>query len=171
MKEDFHVDMSGRIYEEKTIGIALVSSDKKLHYGCALKGNLIKLIRKKLFKGDIFEDPAKLYAICISLLVKNVRRNIRTLIICNDEDFQVVKKVLNYLLRPMDFEIINITEFRKRWGRGIGSLADNYATIYRRKALKPIKNQIGKKINVVEVNFDLIKQLWEEVEKNINVSD
>jgi len=165
MKEDFHVDMSGRIYEEKTIGIALVSSDKKTHYGCVLKGNLVKLIKKRLFQVNIFEDSAKLYAICISILVKNIRKDVKTLIICNDEDFVIVKKILNYLLRPVDFEIINITEFRKRLGRNIGSLADNYAKIYRRKALKPTRDNKGKKLQVVEINFDLIKRYWEETNK------
>src|SRR3989338_9611442 len=86
MKDNFFVDMSGRIYEERTIGIALVATENNAHYGCALKGNLVKFIKKNLFKKNIYEDSAKLYAICISLLVKNVRRQIKTLIICNDED-------------------------------------------------------------------------------------
>jgi hypothetical protein len=163
MKDNFHVDMSGRIYTEKTIGIALVGTDTNIHYGCALKGNLIKLIKKNLFKEDIYKDSAKLYAICISLLVKNVRNNIKTFIICNDEDFEVVKKVLNKLLNPVDFEIINITEFRKRLGRDIGSLADNYARIYRKKALKLSRLSKGKELNIIEVNFKIIKQYWDEL--------
>ncbi len=166
MKKDFHIDMSGRIYEERTIGIALVSTNKEIHYGCALRGNLVKLIKRKLFQKNIYEDSAKLYAICISLLVKNVRRNIKTLIICNDEDFNIVKKVLNQLLKPVDFEIINISEFRKRLGRNIGSFADNYAGIYRRRALKLNKQIRGRKLNVVEITFNLIKQNWEELKKN-----
>lgn len=163
MKGDFHVDMSNRIYEEKTIGIALVSADKKTHYGCALKGNLVKLIKRRLFKKNILKDSAKLYAICISLLVKNVKRDIKTLIVCNDEDFEVVKKSLNKLLNPVNFEVINISEFRKRLGRNIGSLADNYANIYRRRALKSNKQTQGKKLNIVEVTFNIIKQNWEEL--------
>jgi len=165
MKEDFHVDMSGRIYEEKTIGIALVRADKKIHYGCALKGNLVKLIKERLFIGNVFEDSAKLYAICIALLVKNVRKDIRTLIICNDEDFEVVKKVLNKLLKPLDFEVINITEFRRRLGRAIGSLADNYARIYKRKALKLLRHSRGKELNIIEINYNLIKEYWEEIKR------
>ena len=42
----FHVDMSGRIYEKRNIGIALVGMETKLHCGCALNGNLIKLVKK-----------------------------------------------------------------------------------------------------------------------------
>ena len=64
------------------------------------------------------------------------------------------------------FEIINISEFRKRLGRNIGSLADNYANIYRRKALKFNQRGKGKKLNTIEVNFNLIKQYWEELDKN-----
>lgn len=161
-EESFHVDMSGRIYEEKTLGIALVRSDKKVHYGCALKGNLVRLIRERLFGKNIFEDSAKLYAICISLLIKNVNEKVKTLIICNDEDFEVVKKCLNKLLSPVDFEIINITEFRKRLGRNIGSLADNYANIYRKRALKSCNNK-GKQLNVVEVTFNIINENWDKI--------
>ena len=165
MKDNFHVDMSGRIYEERTIVIALVATENNAHYGCALKGNLVKFIKKNLFKKNIYEDSAKLYAICISLLVKNVRRQIKTLIICNDEDFEIVKRVLNKLLSPVDYKIINITEFRKRLGRNIGSFADNYARIYRKRALKPSRNLKGKKLNIVVVDYKIIKKYWEELER------
>ncbi len=160
-KYDFHVDMSGRIYENRTIGIALVGTKTRINYGCALKGNLIKLIKKELFNKNIFEDSAKLYAICIYLLVKEVRDKINVLIICNDEDFNIVRKILERLLGNYNFEIINISEFRKRLGRNVGSLADNYARAYRKKALKPSKLLKGKKINVIKVTFTLIKQYWE----------
>ena len=165
MKDSFHVDMSGRIYEKRTIGIALVGTETNIHYGCALKGNLVKFIKRNLFKKNIYEDSAKLYAICIYLLVKNVKGNVKTLIVCNDEDFEIVKKVLNKLLNPVDFEIINISEFRKRLGRNIGSLADNYANIYRKKALKFNQRGKGKKLNVIEVNFKIIKEYWDELER------
>src|SRR3989338_6645669 len=121
-KDDYHVDMSGRIYEGKTVGIAIVGTKMKEHYGCALKGNLIKLIKKELYK-------------------KNIKK----------------------LLRDYNFDIINISEFRKRLGRNIGSLADNYARIYRRRALKPYKQLKGKKLNVVKITYILIKQYWGEL--------
>jgi len=162
MRDNFHVDMSGRIYENRTIGIALVGTETKINSGCALKGNLIKLIKRKLFNKNIFEDSAKLYAICIYLLVKEIKEKIRTLIICNDEDFEIVKRVLSNLLQELDFEIINISEFRKRLGRNIGSFADNYANIYRRKALKPNRWAKGKELNVVKINFSIIKKYWNE---------
>ena len=75
-KDSFHVDMSGRIYENKTIGIALVGTETKRNYGCALKGNLVMLIKKQLFKKSLFEDSAKPYAICIFLLVREVKDKI-----------------------------------------------------------------------------------------------
>ena len=68
--------MSGRIYEEKTMGIALVGTETKINCGCALKGNLIKLIKKRLFNKNIYEDSAKLDGICIYLLVKEVKDKI-----------------------------------------------------------------------------------------------
>jgi hypothetical protein len=162
-KESFHIDMSGRIYEGKNIGIALVGARTRTHYGCALKGNLIKLIKKRLFGKKIFEDSAKLYSICIYLLIKNVTQNINLLIICNDENFEVVKIILLKLLKNPNFEIINISEFRKRLGRNIGSLADNYANIYRKRALSPNRWSKGRELNVVPVNFTLIEKHWEEL--------
>lgn len=162
MKDNFHVDMSGRIYEEKTIGIALVGTETDTHYGCALKGNLVKFIKRNLFKKNIYEDSAKLYAICIYLLVKDIKERIKILIICNDEDFRIVNEVLSKLLKNYDFEIISISKFRKQLGKNIGSLADNYARIYRRRALKINRQIKGKKLNIVEVNFNIIKQHWEE---------
>jgi hypothetical protein len=97
------------------------------------------------------------------LLVKEVKDSINALIICNDENFEVVKKVLSKLLKSYNFEIINIIEFRDRFGRNIGSLADNYANIYRKRALKPNRLSKGKKLNVVEVTFNLIKSYWEKI--------
>lgn len=163
--DSFHVDMSGRIYENRTIGISLVGTTTKVHCGCALKGNLIKLVKKEFFKKTTYEDSAKLYAICIFLLVKEVKNSIHTLIVCNDENFEVVKSILVKLLRDYDIEIINISEFRRRLGRKIGSLADNYAKIYRKRALKPNKLIKGKKLNVVPITFNVIKQYWEELKK------
>ncbi len=48
-------------------------------------------------------------------------------------------------------------------GRNIGSFADNYARIYRRKALKPKKLSKGKELRVIEIKYKLIKQYWEEL--------
>jgi len=164
-KDDFHVDMSGRIYKGKTIGIAIAGTKTKFNYGCALKGNLIKLVKKRLFKDNIYKDSARLYGICIYLLVKEVKDKINTLIICNDEDFEVVKDILCRFLGKCDFEIINISEFRKRLGRNVGSFADNYAKIYRKRALKPKRWPKGKKLNVIEITYNIIKQHWEVLEK------
>ena len=163
MKDSFHVDMRGRIYEEKNIGIALVGTETKKNYGFALKGNLIKLIKKELFGKNLLEDSAKLYAICIFLLINEIKDCIHLLIICNDEDFDTVKKVLVRLLKNPNFEIINISEFRKRLGRNIGSLADNYANVYRRKALNPRRWSKGKELNVIPITFKSIKKYWEEL--------
>ncbi|MDP4039533.1 MAG: hypothetical protein Q8P57_03055 [Candidatus Pacearchaeota archaeon] len=162
-KDNFHVDMSGRIYGNRTIGMALVGTKTKIHYGCVLKGNLLKFIKKNLFKGNIYEDSAKLYAICIYSLVREVKNNIDTLIVCNDENFKIVKKALSDLLGDYRFEIINITEFRKRLGRNVGSLADNYARIYRRRALKPKRLLKGKQLNIIPITYKIIKLSWEKL--------
>jgi len=165
MGDDYHVDMSGKISNNRTIGVAIVGTRTKIHFGCALRGNLIKLIRRKLFSDNSSEDCARLYAICIFLLLENIKEKINTLIICNDEDFRIVKLTLNHLLGNVNFDIINISEFRKRLGRDIGSLADNYSKIYRRRALKPNRFSEGKKLNIIEVNFQLIKEYWNKIKE------
>jgi ribosomal protein L7Ae-like RNA K-turn-binding protein len=163
MEDNFHVDMSGRIYENRTIGIAMVGTETKLSCGCALKGNLIKLLKRKLFSKNIYQDSAKLYAICIFLLIEKLKDQIKSLIICNDEDFESVKTFLQKLLKGFNIKIISINEFRRELGRNIGSFADNCANIYRKKALKPRRWVKGKELNVVNVTFSIIKQYWEEI--------
>ena len=165
-KDDFHIDMSGRIYENKNIGIALVGIYTRTNYGCVLKKQLLQKIKKELFEEDFYYDSAKLYAICIFILLDKVKDSVNELIVCNDEDFRVVKKILDYFLGDYNFKIINITEFRKRLGRNVGSFADNYARIYRKRALKPTRLNHGKSINVVKINFKKIKQNWDGLKEN-----
>ena len=93
MKEDHHIDMSGRFYEKGVTGISCVSSDTKNHNGCSLKGRTKRYLEKNLFTSSIHEEYAKLYAICIYFLIKNKLENMNTLIICNDENFIYVKKI------------------------------------------------------------------------------
>ncbi len=164
-KGDFHVDMSGRIYEGRTVGVVIVGTDSGINYGCAIKSNLIKFVKKHLFEENIYNDAAKLYGIIISLLIQTIEEKIKTLIVCNDEDFKIVKETIEKLIENKKIEIINIGEFRKRFGRNIGSLADNYSRIYRRRALKKNRQIKGRRLNIVEINFNLIKQKWEKIKR------
>ena len=97
--------------------------------------------------------------------LQDIKDKVKILIICNDEDFEIVKLSLSFLLKDYSFEIINITEYRKRLGRDIGSLADNYARVYRRRALKPTRLSKGKKLNIIQVNYKTIKECWEKLDK------
>ena len=164
-KEDFHIDMSGRIYKRKTIGIACVGAESKRNNGCALKGNLIKFIQKNLCTGDIKDEHAKLYAICIYFLIKEKIKEIETLIICNDEEFTYVKEYLMVLLEQDSsrFKIISITDFRKQLGRRVSSLADNFAEGYRKRALKPTRRSNGKQLDIVEITYEMVKEQWEKL--------
>lgn len=164
-KEDFHIDMSNRIYKKKTLGIACVGTISKMHNGCALKGNLIKFIQKNLCVGEVKEEHAKIYAICIYYLIKDKIKDINTLIVCNDEEFIYVKEYLLILLGvdSSRFKIISISDFRKILGRKVNSLADNFAKCYRKRALKPIKWKNGKPLNIVEITYNMIKKQWEKL--------
>jgi hypothetical protein len=167
MKEDCHIDMSGRIYKRLDIGIACLFGVKsKKHNGCALRGNLIKFIEHTLCIGSIYQEHAKLYAICIYLLIKDKLDEIASLTICNDEDFTYVREYLLFLLgQTPRFEIISITELRKRVGRDISSPADNYAKCYRKRGFNPSKWQNGKVLDVVEVSYGIIKESWTKLDK------
>ncbi|HVA82892.1 MAG TPA: hypothetical protein VNF06_01885 [Candidatus Aquilonibacter sp.] len=170
MPEDFHVDMSEKLYKGRNVGIACMGVSSKAHFGCALKGNLIKLIRDRLGKGNIQTEQAKLYAICIYLLIKDHLPEIKRLIICNDEAFNYVKEYLSLLLGdeyPKGFEIINISEFGKALGRRIRSPADNYSKHYRKRALNKSKWEEGIRLNVAEVNYRIIEHEWKRLEKEV----
>lgn len=164
MAEDYHIDMSGRIYTQRTIGIACVSTQHKKHNGCVLKGNLIKLIQKNLCLGSIKEEHAKIYAICIYLLIKDKLSEISKLIVCNDEEFCYVKEYLLLLLetKPV-FEIQSITTLKRVLGRNIQSLADNYAKCYRKRGLNKNKWNKGKELDVVEINYGIISKYWKKL--------
>ena len=162
MAEDFHIDMSGRIYKRKTIGIACVGANSRSHNGCALKGNVIKYIQKNLCLGSKKKEYAKLYAICIYFLIEDKKDKIGSLIICNDEEFLYVKKYLIILLgHNPSFHITSITDLRKKLGKKVGSLADNFAEGYRKRALHRKKWGQGKKLNVVNITYSLMREKWD----------
>ena len=167
MKEDFHVDMSGKIEKLVDIGIACVGSISKINAGCAIKGNMLKKIKKELFCGNKFKERAKVYAICIALVLKANKFEVNRLIICNDEDFRFVKKYLLGLLgnSMKGIEIINISEFRKVLGRKINSPADNFARCYRKRGFSYTKRNYGKDINVVKITYHQFKEIWHKIKK------
>ncbi len=167
MSEYFHVDLSLRLYEQGTTGIACINSKTKIHNGCALPDRLKRQIEKN-FVGGLRENYAKLYAICIYYLIINKLEEINTLVICNDEEFLYVKEYLYFLLNdsPFRIHIISITEFRKQLGgRKIKSLADNASKSYRKRALKMNKWDIGVKLDVLTITYDMIKNKFDLLSK------
>jgi len=167
MTEDYHIDLSIRLFDKGTTGIACVGAKTKKHNGCALSSRLKKYINKTLCIGSIKEERAKLYAICIYYLIRNKLEDIKTLIICNDENFNYVREYLYLLLNDttFSFRIISITEFQKRLGRKVKSLADNFAKAYRKRSLKRNRWHVGKKLNVVEITYNMIKNKWKQLDK------
>jgi hypothetical protein len=164
MVQDYHIDLSGCFFHKGNTGIACYGSIEKNHCGCVLKSNLKQKIDNTLCIGSNGEEHAKLYAICIFYLIKDKLKDIKTLIICNDENFIYVKKYLEALLPPIiSFNIIDITEFQKIFGRKIKSLADNKSKSYRKRALKQNRWKHGPNLNVIEITYEMIKQKWEEL--------
>ncbi|HVA83016.1 MAG TPA: hypothetical protein VNF06_02525 [Candidatus Aquilonibacter sp.] len=168
MPEDFHVDMSGKLSRTSTVGIACLSPALKLHSGCALSGELLKDLRKKLFAptASLKRENAKIYAICIYLLINDRRPQIKRLIICNDENFELVKAYLSLLLEPnsITFEIINIGDLRKIFGRNFKSPADKYANKYRQRALEERNWEKGTALSVVKVDYKILSDHLKSLE-------
>jgi hypothetical protein len=170
MKEDYHIDLSGCFFHKGNTGIAYYSSESKKHKGMVLKSNLKKMIDKTLCIGSRKEEHAKLYAICIFYLVKDILEDIKSLIICNDEDFSYVKFYLEALLpSTISFSIMDIREFQKKLGRNIKSLADNKSKSYRKRGLKKNRWMQGPNLEVIEINYNMIKNKWEELSQNKRV--
>ena len=164
MKDDYHIDLSGCFFHKGNTGIACYGSRNKKHKGLVLKSNLKKRIDKILCIGSRKEEYAKLYAICIFYLIKDMLDDIKTLIICNDEDFSYVKFYLEALLPPtISFNIIDIREFQKKLGRNIKSPADNKSKSYRKRGLKKNRWKQGPNLEVVEINYSIIKDKWDEL--------
>jgi len=117
MKEDFHIDLSNKFYSKRTTGIAFVGTITKINKGCGISERVKRYIEKNLFNSLIHKDRAKLHAIYIYYIIKENLENIKRLIICNDEDFIIVKDSLIRLFKIdgilLNFEIINITEYRE----------------------------------------------------------
>ncbi|HII15231.1 MAG TPA: hypothetical protein HA362_02865 [Nanoarchaeota archaeon] len=164
MPKYYHIDLSNKFWKDKTTGIACVSVDTKEHIGCALSTHLKKEIYRKLLKEETQEGRAKLYAICIYLLARNIANKIRTLVICNDENFHFVRQYLEKLFKQKaPFAIISITAYRAETGRNIKSPADNLAAHYAKRELNERKRNKGIKLNVILTNFKTIKAKWNEV--------
>lgn len=168
MAEDYHVDLSGRLHGKKKIGVACVGATTKTNNGCVISSDLKEFIQKELFAGKKKSDCAKLYAIIIYNLIVSKLDDIKTLIICNDADFTYTKHYLEILLskHTYNFQIISITKFKGILGRKVNSLADNFAGHYRKRGLKKNRWNKGRPLNVVTINYLLVKSQWAMIEKD-----
>lgn len=163
MKEEHHVDLSVKFWKRRATGIACVAVSSKYHVGCALISQLKKGIIRHLFTGHGRRDRARLYAICIYYLIKDITQNIRRLIICNDEYFLDVRQYIGALLVSFDFDIISLSEYRKEIGRNIKSPADKPAAAYANRALSKSKREKGRALNVVEINYKMVLIKWNKI--------
>lgn len=164
-KRVMHIDTSCKLYENKNTGIAYKIVNSRKHKGLALKRTLKKELNKKL---KISKNYAKMYALCIYLLIKNDFDLFDVLVICGDEPVPKVKENLKKLFDKnseyFNKKVMSITELRKLTGnQKLRSYADGVARSYRRRALKnPAKQQEGISLNIVKVNYKIIEELWKK---------
>ena len=147
------------------MGIAVCTVDKSFHKGGYLSAPLKKALKKHPL---VKRDFAYLYGACIWELVKEDLIKINKLIICDDEDFTIVRDSLivlsGYKLRKE--KIISISGLRRTSGKNIKSSADNLAAKYRKCARN--KSKVYKyNLNVVNLNLSDIKRLLAILEKKL----
>lgn len=160
-----HIDTSCKLHENKNTGIAYKIVGSKKHMGLALKRTLKKELNNQL---NLSENYAKMYAICIYLLVKDDFDLFDVLVICGDEPVPKVKKHLKKLFEKnseyLTKDVISITELRKLTGNyKLRSYADGAARSYRRRALKnKARQQEGISLNAVKINYKIVEELWKK---------
>ncbi len=166
--KDFHIDMSGKLdRKNQSVGIACCNYNRDVHCGIYLGKGLKELVKKKLYSGEDFVDCAKFYAILCYLISRKFKPIMKSLVICNDEDIKLVIKYLGYLDSEISFLSESISNYRKNnclediWK----SRADSLSKKYEKRGGNLVKSQQGRKLNLVEINFELIKTLWEKIKK------
>jgi len=163
---EFHIDMSKKFKDEVNVGIACCSFDKIEHRGCAFNGNLVKKLHNQFCNSNkkSKDGNAKLYAVSIYCLIKEILPKIETLVICCDESPSLTKKylleIINNNIETQEIEIISIREYRIRIGDPkIKSMAHNLCNIYRKKAPKCWRHKKGIPLNVIEIGFNELKEI------------
>jgi hypothetical protein len=163
-----HIDISRRFYQKGDSGIAFKVIPSKEHKGIAISNKLKNELKRDFC---IEKDYAKLSAICIYYLIVDDLDSFDNLVICNDEEYCVVKENLDFLFKSnkgySSKFITSLSKLRDITGDPkIRSYADKVANIYRRKVLKPLRRrQKGVNLNIVEINYQKIKNKLEELNK------
>ncbi len=161
-----HIDTSKRFGQRGDTGIAFKIVSSGEHFGMALSNRLKRELDKNF---NIQENYPLLYAICIYYLIEGKLELFDNLVICNDEDFKLVKKYLDLLFGDNasygSKDVACIGDLRGMLGDSkIRSYADNIANIYRKKTLKPLRRQQkGVSLNVCDINYKKIELKINEV--------
>ena len=159
-----HVDISRRLYQKGDSAVAFKIIPSKKHKGIVISNKLKKELKRDL---KINENYPKLCAIYIYYLINKDLDLFDNLVICDDEIYSEVKKYLDLLFEKNKIcskkFITSLHKFREILGdQKIRSYADNMANIYRRKASKPLRRQQkGIPLNIIEVNYQKVKEKWE----------
>lgn len=159
--EEAHIDMSGKYYENKSIGIACLLLPSNFHIGLSIKARTIK---------DLQKYPTyRVHAACLSQIIKSISsKSIKRIILCNDEEIRLVKEDLSKLIDKNTIKkIISITEYRKiKNNMKFRSPADSLANSYRKRANRRVPRKNGKKLNVISINKSSIASLIKKIENS-----
>lgn len=167
-KRVMHVDTSCKLHENVDTGIAFKMIKTNEHKGFGLSLKLKRELERDLY-ADI--DRARLYAICIYYIIKEDLDLFDILVICGDEDPELVKDYLSILFENErkygEKTVISVSELRRITGnKTIKSYAHGVANSYRRRARKSlVRQQKGTPLRVVPINYSLIYTKWMELER------
>jgi len=166
-KHTIHIDMSGNLCKVETVGVSFVSvTDPLFHKGCAISKDILRSLIN--VHGLDFDYP-RLYAIIIYLIIKDDLDVINNIIICDDQPFNYVRDNLDLLFfGNSNYDCIKVEplgSIREKMGKNIKSKAHGKSNSYRKRALKIRKHNIGSKLNIVDVSYKQISDLWYKINK------
>jgi hypothetical protein len=171
MAYTIHVDMSGKPFKKENIGIAWIAvEDLHQHKGAAISSRLIKELMRDL---QIDYDAPRFHAICIYLITKEDIQNFKEIIICNDEPYEYVRPYLELLFERDNISLedhnpISLLYYREKIGKNISSLAHGRANSYRKRGFCEQNRSRGIELNVVKINYAMIKELWRYIDSNFH---
>lgn len=174
-KRVMHIDTSGKLHQRMDTAIAYRILSNDSHKGTGLKLRMKKELENNN-ELNVKHDYARIYAICIYFLIKDVLDEFDALVICNDENFVYVKGYLDLLFiddKKFKFrEVMSISDLRDITGiPNLKSQADSIVSSYRKRIFKSEwRQQIGRKLNPVEISFSMIYDKWKEIEDKMKNS-
>ena len=157
-----HIDTSVQLRaSNRFTGIGVCTPSKDFNKGACLSPTLKKAIKKH---PKVTENYAHLYAACIWRIIEENVDDIDLLIICNDENFSIVKESLLTLSGGTlsEEQITSISDYRSIMNKNVKSAAHSYSRKYKRYGKSESRaNKYG--LNVISLSIPSLRELLERL--------